>query len=105
MVRMESDCLGCDWPGGCGGCQYRGKSLHIYCDECDDELSETAYRHIDSDECLCVSCAEKAGAFDEDGDLIEDEWELFDALQDAADREESAREAYEDWLCDVAMGK
>jgi len=94
MVKMESNCIGCDWPGGCGGCVYRGKSPHVYCDDCGIELDDAiGFRLIDGYECLCDKCAAKNGAFDENGDLYEEEWESFNAIEDAEDRAEAAYEA------------
>ena len=98
MIKMESDCLGCDWHT-CVGCQYNGKSAHAYCDECGNEIGDQyAYGHIDGDDCLCEDCAREAGAFDEDGDLNEDEWEHYDVYQRAEDEREAAEDAYGDWL-------
>ena len=96
MINLESDCFGCDWYT-CSGCPYNGKSPHCYCDNCKDEITdEVAFRQIGGCECFCEDCAEKLGAFDDEGDLRENEWEVFNWSDDYEERDQAARDFWDD---------
>lgn len=84
MIKVENECVGCPPEMGCIGsaCRY-SRVLYAYCDECGEEITEDyAFRAIGSDECLCEECAEKQGAFDDEGNLNEEEFESFDWASD-----------------------
>lgn len=92
MIVWQDDCFGCDWHT-CVGCPYKEKIPHAYCDCCGKEIEDTyAYRSIGVHEYLCADCATREEAFDEYGDLLEDEWECFNIASVARDELE-----YDPW--------
>ena len=51
MVKIENDCVGCDYCKNCG----RDRTPHYYCDECGEE--ETLYQYEGKE--LCEYCLVK----------------------------------------------
>ena len=78
MVEFEDDCVGCDY-GSCVGCCYSGKSAHLYCDDCKEEI-EILYEYDGKE--LCEDCLREAvePECDEDGEEIEVDLDEYETI-------------------------
>ena len=54
MIRYEEECVGCGLPCRGSSCPYGGSTPHLYCDECNEEV--TKLYKFDGKE-LCRDCA------------------------------------------------
>ena len=82
MVRIENECVGCDYP--CIG-KRACPLTHVrrcYCDRCKEEV-DTLY-WFDNGEQLCLWCIEELTGFDSD-DIEEQFEEVYEDDDDGCD--------------------
>ena len=53
MIRVENECIGCDWPCIYESCPYWAVA-RLYCDECEEEKQLYWY----DNQQLCLDCIE-----------------------------------------------